>query len=115
MRFGDVGENLAAAFLRRKGCVLLGRNVHVGRMGEIDVIVRDGGVLVFVEVKTRSSDRFGAPEDALTSAKRLHFRRAIHGWLLARGLTGARFRADVVAVDWSAEPPVIRHHQGVEL
>ena len=115
MRFGDFGENLAAEFLRRKGYRILGRNVRVGRVGELDIIARQGATVVFVEVKARRSDRFGLPEEALTPAKRLHLRRAIAGWLAMRGLSEARFRTDVVAVDASIDPPVIRHHPSVEL
>lgn len=62
---GKWGEQKASEFLARKGMVLLQRNFQI-REGEIDLVMEDSGTLVFVEVKTRASLRFGAPEDSLT-------------------------------------------------
>ena len=114
-RFGDHGEDLAAAYLEKNGYRIMARQVRVGRMGELDLICRQGATIVFVEVKTRSSDAFGTPEDAMGQWKRNRFRRSIESWLLSHHLSEAAFRADVVAVDLSRPSPVIRHHQGIEL
>ncbi len=59
-----IGENAAAEFLKKKGYVILERNFRKG-YGEIDIIAVKKGTLVFVEVKTRSSDKFGTPLDAI--------------------------------------------------
>ena len=58
---GDRGEELAAAFLKRSGLKILKRN-YTSPTGEIDIIARDGDMVVFVEVKTRTDDQFGPPE-----------------------------------------------------
>ncbi|EAY31138.1 YraN family protein [Microscilla marina] len=62
---GKYGENLAAAFMQNKGYTLLERNYRYKR-GEIDIIAQTGDVLVFVEVKLRSSDNFGLPEESVS-------------------------------------------------
>ncbi len=114
-RFGNAGEDLAAEFLKAKGYRILGRQVRVGRLGELDLIAECKGALVFIEVKTRHDASFGEPEEALTSAKRRHLRRSLQGWLMGKGLDGIRHRVDVVAVDHSTVPPSIRHLEGVQL
>ncbi len=65
---GSLGENLALKHLKSKGYKILQRNFH-SQFGEIDFVALEGGDLVFVEVKTRRSQSFGAPEEAITSWK----------------------------------------------
>jgi putative endonuclease len=94
--------------------LVLGRNVRIGR-GELDLIVRRGGVLAFVEVKARRSAACGAPEDAVDRRKRQQVARLAELWLAARpwalrGVSDVRF--DVVAVDASVHPPEVRHLAG---
>ena len=65
---GDYGERLASQYLEQKGYTIISSNWHC-RFGEIDIIAKDGEVLVFVEVKTRSYDYFGAPQDLVSEKK----------------------------------------------
>ena len=65
---GAWGEQHAADYLTCQGYAILGRNVH-SSYGEIDLIAQHQGVVVFVEVKTRASTRFGYPEDALVETR----------------------------------------------
>ncbi len=65
---GAAAENLAAAYLQRAGLQLVERNYRC-RFGEIDLIARDGATLVFVEVRMRSSERFGGAAASITRAK----------------------------------------------
>lgn len=65
---GKAAERQAAEFLRDQGYIILKANYHT-RYGEIDLIAREGDCLVFVEVKQRSSRRFGSPEEAVTVKK----------------------------------------------
>ena len=78
-RGGDA-ENLAAAFLQRAGLTLVARNFRC-RLGEIDLIARDGKTLVFVEVRMRSSDRFGGAAASITAAKRKKLLRTARYYL----------------------------------
>jgi putative endonuclease len=113
-QFGRAAEAAAAQQLTRDGWTVLGRNVRVGR-GELDLIVRRGDVLAFVEVKARRSTAFGAPEDAVDARKCRRVARLAELWLAARpwalrGVSDVRF--DIVAVDASKRPPAIRHLPG---
>lgn len=72
---GDFGEMAAEHYLIERGFEILERNFSV-RGGEIDIVAMDGDVLVFVEVKTRSSKRFGLPSEAVNAQKILHLRQA---------------------------------------
>lgn len=94
---GQIGERIAAALLRRAGYTVLEQNVRCGRV-EIDIIAREGTVLVFVEVKARWSDRYGAPEEAITPTKRRNILSAAGQYLRAHGLEDAEWRVDVLAL-----------------
>ena len=67
-RLGNVGEKLAASYLRKLGYKIIGKNFRC-RLGEVDLIALEGDSLVFVEVKTRWSKSFGLPEEAVTFRK----------------------------------------------
>src|SRR3989304_3764889 len=68
---GGWGEQRAADYLQKRGYEILARNVR-GEYGEIDLLARQGEGLVFVEVKARSTTRFGQPEEAITARKQQH-------------------------------------------
>jgi len=104
---GRRGEDTAARFLRRRGYKILLRNFRCA-MGEVDIIAKQGDVLVFVEVKTRE-DEEPAPEVQVDRAKQHQLTKAAKFYLSRYPqLPAARF--DVVAVVWPAgEKPVIRH------
>ncbi len=113
-QFGRAAEEAAARRLVQDGWTLLGRNVRIGR-GELDLIVRRGGVLAFVEVKARRTSEYGSPEDAVDARKRRKVARLAELWLAVRpwalrGVSDVRF--DVIAVDAAADPPVVRHLPG---
>src|SRR3954447_20645644 len=82
---GKYGEELAARRLTEAGMTVLGRNWRCGRTGEIDIVARDGDVLVVCEVKTRSSDCFEHPMAALTPVKVERLRELAEHWLHAHG------------------------------
>lgn len=98
MTLGAVGEELAVRFLQAQGYQLLVRNYTCG-LGEIDLVARDGGYLVFVEVKTRRSDLQGLPVEAVTPRKRRQVIKVAKAYLQARVAVGeADCRFDVVSV-----------------
>lgn len=102
------GEAEARAYLESIGFVIKEQNYRYGR-GEIDLIADDRGVTVFVEVKTRGSQSYGAPEFAVTPGKQKQLRRVAEGYIFERRLAELSCRFDVVAVDFHGEVPEIRH------
>ncbi|MBK9249388.1 MAG: YraN family protein [Ignavibacteria bacterium] len=106
---GTVAEDAAVEFLKTKGFTIVKRNFHFGRDGEIDIIARDKDVLVFVEVKARSNDMYGAPESSITPSKVKTIRRTAQGYLYVNKITNIECRFDVIAMDYSRNPPEIRH------
>ena len=110
LKTGLWGEELAAAFLVKKGHKVLSRRFRVTARDEFDLITRFGETLVFVEVKTRKSEVFGRPATAVDRAKRHYLSRAAIRYL-QRLKTPVNFRFDVVEVVGEKEgpDPVIRH------
>src|SRR6478735_6152431 len=94
---GAYGEALAARHLVEQGMVLLDRNWRCDA-GELDIVARDGDVLVVCEVKTRSSVRFGTPLEAVTRDKGARLRRLAARWIAAHGVHPSEVRFDVVGV-----------------
>jgi putative endonuclease len=99
---GRYGEAVAVQFLLDAGLTLIERNWRC-RDGELDVVAVEGSVLVFVEVKTRSSTRFGTPAEAVVGAKAARVRRLALAWLAERRDRGhgefwPDMRFDVVSV-----------------
>ena len=94
---GQYGETLATGYLTELGMVLLDRNWRCSA-GEIDLVLRDGRVLVVCEVKTRSSTRYGSPLEAVTAVKLARLRRLAAHWLAAHDLRVSETRIDMVGV-----------------
>jgi putative endonuclease len=109
---GAYGERVAVAHLVEQGMVVLDRNWR-SRTGEIDIVLRDGPDLVFCEVKTRRTDRFGSPAEAVTTAKVRRLRRLAAEWLAQAGLRVPTVRFDVVSVQpRSAGAAQVEHLRG---
>lgn len=94
---GQAGEDAACSALRHRGYEILARRYRT-RMGELDIVARDGSTVVFVEVKTRSSSGCGSPVDAVTPRKKAQVRRMAVDYLWRAGLLDEPCRFDVVAV-----------------
>ena len=94
---GGKGEQFAVAFLERIGFTVLERN-YVFAHGEIDIVAKEEDELVFVEVKTRYTRKFGAPEEAVTPAKQALVRRTAEGYVEEHHLENVSCRFDVVAI-----------------
>ncbi len=100
---GAEGETRAAGFLARRGYRIVDRNVRLGGV-EVDLIVRRGALVAFVEVKTRRGAAFGAPELAVDAAKQARLIRAAAAWLRERPREARRFRFDVVTCKAPSHP-----------
>lgn len=112
-RPGQSGEDRACTHLRRLGFRILERNYRC-RVGEIDVVAREEGTLVFVEVRERGDASRGRAVETVTRAKRRRVARAAELWAAAHGATEEEVRFDVVAIDH--EPgtgrALVRHERG---
>lgn len=109
---GARGEALAAEHLRRElDMKILARNVHC-RGGELDIIALDADDLVFVEVRTRSSEEITTPEATVTKQKKQFLTRAAYQFMQRKRLNRWNPRFDVVAIVWpEGGKPIIRHHR----
>lgn len=107
--WGRRGEDLAHRYLRRRGYVVIARNWRTrSGQAEIDLIARKGEALVFVEVKTRETAEYGAPDEAVDREKRRHILRAAAEYLKRADLTWDHARFDVISV-LSGPPASIAH------
>jgi putative endonuclease len=88
---GSWGEDAAARHARSLGAKVVGRNVR-GPRGELDLVLRHRGVLIFGEVKTRRSDRFGSGLEAVTPAKQASIARTALHYMIQRGIDPGRVR-----------------------
>jgi len=96
-KLGREGEKRAEKFLLSKGYKVIERNFKTP-FGEIDLIAYAGKVLVFIEVKARTSYNFGSPEDAISPEKKRKISRVASLYLKAKRLNGVDCRFDVVAL-----------------
>jgi putative endonuclease len=106
---GDEGEEIAKQYLLKRGLTIIETKYHYGRNGEIDIIAKDGNVLVFCEVKMRTTDEFGDPEFAITPKKQAQIRKLAHAYLYERDLEDQECRFDVVAIKKYGRAPEINY------
>lgn len=111
---GRWGEEIAAEYLSRLGYEILERNFRTP-YGEIDLVTRIEGVIVFVEVKTRASKAFGRPEEAVTESKQVHLLDSAQSYLQTIPEFDGDWRVDVLAVEKvdNREEPEIVHFENV--
>lgn len=95
--FGRRGEAAAALYYQKRGCILLAHNYRT-RLGELDLVLLDGGTLVFAEVKTRGRGGWGSPCEAVGPAKRRRLLLAARQYLGASPYRSCPVRFDVVEV-----------------
>lgn len=109
---GRRGEDLAHRYLRSAGLTVIARNYRAGKDSEIDIVARNGNITVFVEVKSRRSEEFGAPGRAIDHEKQKHIIRAARSYVTRAGLDWSQVRFDTISVVLSS-PPSIVHHEDV--
>lgn len=113
---GRFGEEMAEKYLIKNGYKIIGRNIKTSYK-EIDIVALKDGCLAFVEVKTRTSDKFGSAEEAIGAGKLNSLKKAVGKYLTAAG-SKIRYRdisLDLVAIDLSKEKKTasIKHYQGI--
>lgn len=94
---GNQGEREVAAYLQRKSMRIIDRNWRI-KGGEIDLVCMDGEIIVFVEVKTRSSNIYGTPFDAINADKAFRLQRLALAWMATHQRWGHDYRIDVAGV-----------------
>ena len=118
--FGDLGEKLAARYLKEKGYVILDLNFQNNfgrRLGEIDIIARDGEELVFTEVKTREMNKYAEtlPEENITHSKLLRLAKIADAYIRLKRLDNLDYRFDAISVwlDSVSKKAKIKHIQSL--
>lgn len=111
---GKWGEETAARYLEDKGYTIVARH-FTHRIGEIDIVAVKGGRVIFVEVKTRTNNRFGAPEESIGYHKQEKLRRTADVYMLKHRLHNTPYQIDSVAVmyDPMTKQTTIRHLENV--
>ena len=110
---GAYGEQVAARHLAEQGLVVLDRNWRCDE-GEVDLVLREGDVLVVCEVKTRTSVLFGTPHEAVTDAKLARLQRLGQRWAAEHGVRPEHTRVDLVAVMRPRRGPAeVEHVRGL--
>jgi len=108
-RIGKWGEEIAAEYLAQKGYEIIGHNARTP-YGEIDLIATQGGITVFVEVKTRTSNRMGLPEDSITPRKRDHMIACAQHYAIEHEID--HWQIDVISVEGKpGNRPVITYFE----
>lgn len=97
-KVGDLGEELAVGILKRSGYKIIARNYRTN-FGEIDIVAVKNDILVFVEVKTRWSKKYGKPEEAVNSRKLERIKKAGQLYKIQNKNLPDKLRIDVVAID----------------
>lgn len=111
IKIGNEGENLAAEFLQNKGFEIVARNYRF-KHAEIDLIIRTGNMLVFVEVKTRSSSSFGEPEAFVDSRKASKIFEGAEQYTFENNWTG-NIRFDIVSVKTGVMPEIVHFEDAI--
>lgn len=104
---GRLAEREAALYLRRRGYRIIAQNLRL-KSGEIDLVALKGDLVVFVEVKARSSDEFGTPVEGLLPRQQQRIRKAAEIFLAKRGWSERDRRFDLIAVDLDERGKVVR-------
>jgi putative endonuclease len=110
-RRGYAGERIAIAHLLQSGWRIEAHRFRLGHH-DVDLVARLGNLVAFIEVKTRSSLRFGHPEEAVSHRKRAVLCRLAELWRVRFGLPSDRYRFDLIAIEEGPDPstsPQVRH------
>ena len=107
---GQEGERIAESYLRKKGYRVVERNYRCP-VGELDLILLDRRVVVFVEVKTRSDDRFGAPLESVGPRKQQKMIKTALFFLSRHRLHNRDARFDVIGISWKGRERLVEHIQ----
>ena len=111
-KFGDAGEDLACRYLEKQGYEILERNKHYSKFCEIDIIAKIKKTVIFVEVKTRKTDSFGTPFEAITRTKYENIKKGVQFYLSENKIKD--YRIDVIGITLKPEIQ-INHLKNISL
>lgn len=94
---GSLGEDIAETYLRQVGYTVLDKNFRC-KLGEIDIVGKDGDYICFIEVKTRYGSIYGSPSEAVTYSKRLRIYKTAETYIMRKKLFKFNFRFDVIEI-----------------
>ena len=109
---GNLGEERATNYLKHNGYWILARNFKTN-LGEIDIIARDGEEYVFIEVKTRTSSKYGKPIDAIDMQKQKHIIQTSKYYIWVNNLQNKNIRYDVMEVYINEKNILVNHIKNV--
>lgn len=110
-RFGIIGEKIAQGFLLNKGYDILETNFYT-KIGEIDIIAKKDKCIVFIEVKTRTSLKYGTPAMAVNSIKRKHIKSVAKTFLHLHRMNNSEIRFDVIEIFINEGKCEVNHIEG---
>ncbi|TSC95715.1 MAG: putative endonuclease [Parcubacteria group bacterium Athens1014_10] len=115
-KIGKTGEEIAKKYFKKKGYKILEQHYCL-RGGEIDLIVQKEEKIIFVEVKTRTSDEFGNPEESINYYKQKSLNRAINNYFFKKRIENNDYQFDVVSImlDKKERKALIKHFKNVQL
>ena len=106
---GSIGEDIATAYLSTKGYQILMRNFHYSNFGEIDIIAKDGDVLVFIEVKANRTKNFGKPEFRVGPLKQRQIYKVAQVYMSYNHIRNTDCRFDVIGIEMGHNTNEITH------
>lgn len=106
---GSQGENKAIEYLINLGYKIIKTNFTFGKVGEIDIIAKDGDTLVFVEVRKRLNNEYGKPEESLTLKKRNKIRKTAEAYLYINKIENIECRFDFIGIEKENDEITINH------
>jgi putative endonuclease len=106
---GSQGENKANEYLINLGYKIIKTNFTFGKVGEIDIIAKDGDTLVFVEVRKRLNNKYGKPEESLTPKKRNKIRKTAEAYLYINKIENIECRFDFIGIEQKNNEIIINH------
>ncbi len=107
-KIGKIGEDLIVKYLQQHGYIIIERNFEC-RQGEIDIIAKEKNEIVFIEVKTRTSNLYGLPKEAVDTTKKKHIYKSVEYYIYLKHLEKYPIRIDVIEVYKKQEKFKINH------
>ena len=111
---GNLGEEIATEYIKKKKYVIIQRNFRC-RYGEVDIVAKDNNEYVFIEVKTRTSKKFGQPAEAVNQLKKKHIYNVTRYFLHRYKIENSLVRFDVIEVFLSKDRYRVNHIKQVEI